>query len=97
MNKNKVNYFIDMGLAISFFFVFSTGIIKFPILVQRLSLSFNNFPFKQINMIHDLSGVVMGVLVIVHLVLHWTWIVFMTKKIFKRDNKTSQFLAVRAF
>ena len=34
MNRNKLNYLVDLGLAISFFSVFITGLIKFPGLIR---------------------------------------------------------------
>ena len=42
---------------------------------------------KNISMLHDWSGLIMGLLVIIHLALHWRWIVSMTKNMFKRDKK----------
>ncbi len=38
------------------------------------------FPTYEISVIHDWSSVAMGVLVVVHLGLHWKWIVTMAKK-----------------
>jgi len=50
---------------------------------------------KTLSTIHDWSGIVMVLLVLVHLILHWDWIVCETKNIFSKkevcedDSKTS--------
>jgi hypothetical protein len=78
MNKAKLNYFIDLLLAVAFILVAITGILKFPGWFGYLQL-----PWRTLSKIHDWSGITMAVLVLVHLVLHWNWIVSMTKSMFK--------------
>jgi hypothetical protein len=75
MNKARLNYWIDIALAISFFACFLTGIVKWPGIFS-IGIS------SRISKLHDVSGLIMGLLVLVHLILHWSWIVFMTKGIF---------------
>jgi uncharacterized protein DUF4405 len=88
MNRTKLNYWIDIGLAISFFTCFITGLIKWPGLVRIIGVSaYRTLHVKNISMLHDLSGLIMGLLVIIHLALHWKWIVAVTKSIFKRGKK----------
>ena len=70
MDKLKINYWIDIGLAISFFVCFITGLVKLPMLNRLFGL----LP-GELTVVHDLSGVMLGVLVFIHLVLHWRWIV----------------------
>jgi len=79
----KLDYFIDLGLFISFLLVFVTGIIKF-----RGWGLYARFGFPNISLIHDWSGVVMGVLVLVHLALHWDWICCTTKSFFEKKEET---------
>ena len=79
MNKAKLNYFVDIGLFISFLLVFVTGVIKF-----KLFNLYKSFGFPNISLIHDWSGIAMGVLVLIHLILHWNWIVCMTKGFFQK-------------
>jgi hypothetical protein len=81
MNKGKLNYWIDFGLLISFLIVTLTGIIKF----RGLGL-YSVLGFSGISTWHDWSGIVMAVLVLVHLVLHWNWIVCETKNIFSKKE-----------
>jgi hypothetical protein len=81
MKKNFLNYWIDLGLLISFLIVAITGIIKFP----GLGL-YQKFGFSNITKLHDLSGIGLIILVLVHLILHWNWIVSMTKLIFNGNK-----------
>ena len=84
MQRATVNYIIDLGLFISFLCVAVTGILKMPGLVQTLGMNYKSLPFNVITPLHDFSGVVMTLLVLLHLVLHWGWIVGMTKSFFKK-------------
>jgi len=38
--------------------------------------------------IHDLSGKIFIVLVIIHIILHWNWIYCITKNLFKSKQQT---------
>ena len=40
-----------------------------------------------ISLLHDWSGLIMGLLVIIHLALHWRWMVGVTKILFKGGEK----------
>ena len=82
MDRSRLNYVIDFILLILFLIVFITGLIKLPILKLHLVV-----PMQQMTMLHDVSVVLFGVFIIVHLILHWNWIKCMTKNIFKRYNK----------
>lgn len=83
MNKAKWNYIIDMLIFAAFIIVFATGIFKFPALrLHRLGI----FDMGLITFIHDWSGVAMGVLAFIHIILHWDFISCMTKAMFKRKE-----------
>ena len=76
MNKLKLNYFVDIGMAIAFVIVTVTGILKLPALGGQT---------EAYMFLHDWSGVVLAAFVLLHLILHWNWIVCMTKScIFKK-------------
>lgn len=83
----KVNYFVDLVMGIAFVLVACTGVIKFPGLLRLIGMSKLAIPWGPISFIHDWSGVVMAVLVLVHLILHWRWIVSMTKSFFKKRGR----------
>jgi len=76
MNKPLLNYFIDLGMAVSFVLVAVTGILKLPALNGRT---------RDFMLLHDWSGIVLAVFVLLHLILHWNWIKCMTKNcVFKK-------------
>lgn len=80
MNRTKLNYWVDVGLTLSFFICFITGLIKWPGLVKIIGVSaYKVLYVKNISMLHDRSGLVMGLFVLIHLALHWKWIVSVTK------------------
>jgi hypothetical protein len=81
--RAKANYVVDIALLISFLFLFTTGLIKFPGLVGLFGMNFGGMPIGLISGIHDWSGITMGVLVLIHIILHWSNIVAVTKKLFK--------------
>ena len=81
MNTTKIRYAIDIGLLVSFFSVFVTGTIKHPITSSGIWARLGIYPTYGISQIHDTSGLVMGILVLLHLVLNWKWIVATTKMI----------------
>jgi hypothetical protein len=86
MEKAKINYFVDIGLAISFLVSVTTGIIKFPGLTKYFTSIYRVITPFYMAKIHDWSGIVMAFLVFVHLALNWKWIVVMTKNIFKKNE-----------
>lgn len=82
MKKSDLNYFVDIGLAISFFISFVTGILKFKevlLFFTGFNIYFSNY---WLNFIHDRVGILMGIFVFIHLILHFKWIKTMTKKYF---------------
>ncbi|MCJ7741114.1 MAG: DUF4405 domain-containing protein [Methanoregula sp.] len=86
-DKGRLNYLIDCGLIITFLLSFITGIIKFPEWTRYFSDVYLLIPASSVSKIHDISGLVMGLLVLAHLLLHWRWIVAMTKSIFVRKER----------
>lgn len=89
MNRNIVKYIVDVGLLISFLGASFTGVVKFRSFLSMLGI---NLDYASMNMtlyrqIHDWSGLVMVFLVLVHLVLNWSWIVSVTKGFFVRDEE----------
>lgn len=88
MEKYVLNYFVDLGLAITFIASGVTGIIKYPGFVAAIGLDFRLLFGAYLNLIHDTSGVAMVALVCIHLFLHRQWIVSMTKAmVLKPENR----------
>lgn len=85
MKKTTIKYIVDILLLISFLVCFITGLIKWPGLINLIGVkAWRVLHFHGISNIHDFSGLIMGLLVIVHIVLNWKFLVAMTKKTFFR-------------
>lgn len=87
MNMGRVYHFIDVLMLAAFILLFSTGIIKFPRLLPTLGIGYGSLPMSQISLVHDYAGVSLGILIIVHFLLHWRWMWGMTKSLFRRGGK----------
>ena len=91
MEKSKINYIIDALIAISFLVVAITGLVMFfflPSGVQRGGYQEFLGIIKHVWIdIHNWSGIILIILVIVHLILHWNWIGHMTKNIWSKKEK----------
>lgn len=85
MTKAKINYWVDVGLAISFIAVSVTGVLKLRRVMGWLGWQWQDPLVQTLSKIHDWSGIVMVLLVLVHLVLHWDWIVRVTKCVFDKE------------
>ena len=85
MDKLKLNYIIDFFALIFFLVTSVTGLIIFLFLPSGVRQGRFQELFgitKEVwNFIHTWSGILMFVLVVIHLILHWNWIVCMTKNV----------------
>lgn len=70
MNKAKINFLVNIGMAVSFFIVAVTGILKLPAFGRA----------RDFMLLHDWAGIALMIFVFLHLVLHWSWIKFMAKR-----------------
>ena len=81
MNQQVVRYVVDLLMVGVFLICFVTGIFKFTMLMRVLGLTGIVMPLALMSDIHDWSGIFLGILVAIHLVLNRVWIVAMTRKI----------------
>jgi cytochrome b subunit of formate dehydrogenase len=91
-NKARINYYVDIIIAISFVLVALSGVILFfagsggyqggrnPRYAQEV-LGVSRLLWKDL---HNWGGIIMMGGALLHLVLHWKWIVCMTRNLFKR-------------
>ena len=91
MGKLKINYYIDILMLIFFIINSITGLIIFfflPTGVKRGAYQVFLGIIKQnwVN-VHNWSGLLLILLVAIHLILHWKWIVSMTKSLIQKKNK----------
>jgi len=81
-----IKYVTDVLLAIAFLLNIITGILKFPGLTSYFKFIFRFISGPTMAVIHDWSGIVLVILVLIHLIMNFKWIVEMTKSIFDRKN-----------
>ncbi len=88
MERSGLNYWVDIGLLISFVFVAVTGLILQFVFISnapgagRTMTFFGTYKAAWLPW-HSFFGVAMIVLAFVHLILHFGWLVGMTKNMFK--------------
>jgi hypothetical protein len=91
MEKSKINYFIDLLMLISFVINSFTGLIIFfflPTGIRRGGYQEFLGIIKQNWVdVHNWSGILFLLLVVIHLILHWNWIVSKTKSFIKKEEK----------
>ena len=85
MNKTKINYWVDLVIALAFVLSAVSGIVfLFP---PSASSTVLGIGFRVWDQIHIWGSLLMIAGVLAHLVLHWKWIVAMTKSTFLPQAK----------
>lgn len=87
MNKTKINYWVDLVIALAFVLSAVSGIVfLFPISGSTVvGVSYNIW-----DQIHIWGSLLMIAGVLAHLVLHWKWLLAMTKKTFFPQAKLAR-------
>ena len=90
MDKNRINYWIDLLMGLSFIVVAATGLVLLFVLKSNIGpgshISFLGIMKITWVRMHDISGLIFIILTMVHFILHWNWIAAMTKKIFRKGD-----------
>lgn len=86
MRRIFLKYLIDLGMLATFLLCFITGIIKFPGFLRFIGATRHVLPMRDLTLIHDWSGVALGLLVLAHLVLNFRWILQMTRQVTGRSG-----------
>lgn len=90
LNKQKLNYLVDLALTTLFFGVAGTGFFMYffiPSGAQRgRYLVYMGLTKAAWVWIHSRAGILMSVIVIIHLILHWKWIVCTTRNFFMKGK-----------
>lgn len=81
--KARILYWVNILMAISFILVGYSGIVKFGAIYLGASIGLGLSRYTW-TIIHDYSGVALVILVLIHLILNWAWLVAMTKSLFKK-------------
>jgi len=82
--KTYFNYFIDVLMVAAILIVAVTGVIKLPWLLDFFSIDLTKMPFEEISLVHDIAGLVITFLIILHIVLHFKWFIVITKNMWKK-------------
>lgn len=80
-DRQFVRWSVDVALGIVFLVSLITGLAKLTILLRVTGLGQVVLPLALISDIHDISGVLLGVLVFIHLYLNRKWIMATTGRI----------------
>ncbi len=86
MNKAKLNYFVDLIMAVFFIISAITG-IRLYFGSQLVLLGSNKHAIASV---HTYASFALVAIVAIHLILHWKWMVCMTKSFFKKKEKTCE-------
>ena len=78
-SKTKLKYWIKT-ITLLFIISFTTGVIKFPIWAKLLGETYTNLSLKWVTILHDWASLIMGILIIVHMILHKDLLNNMVKK-----------------
>lgn len=91
MEKPIINYIVDFLMTLSFIVTALTGLIIFfflPSGVKQGSYqTFLGIIKGTWSVVHDWSGIVLIILIMVHFILHWNWLINITKIIFSNKIK----------
>lgn len=74
-----MKFYLDVGMTSLFILCLGTGIAKFTPITRFLALK--SAAIAPITLVHDWSGIVLGVCILLHLAFNWKWMVAMTRKI----------------
>ncbi len=86
MEKEDANYWVDVILGLSFIAVGVTGIIKLKFVMNYFGLEWQSSIIQILSKIHDWSGIILILFVLIHLLLHRVWIVAKTMEILGIEN-----------
>ena len=81
MNMQLVQWSVDITMGITFLICFVTGLFKFTLFMRLLGLTDLVLPLALMSDMHDWSGIALGFLVAIHLMINRRWIITTTKKI----------------
>jgi len=86
MKRSDLNFFIDIVMGITFLVSFLTGVIKFKVVLLFLAKIGVLFSTYWTNLIHEGAGLLMGVFVFIHLLLHFRLIKIISRNLLKSIN-----------
>jgi hypothetical protein len=86
-DQQIVRWSVDVALGIVFLISLITGLAKLTVLLRATGLGQVVLPLALISDIHDMSGVLLAILVFIHLYLNRKWIAGTTRRILAGTNE----------
>ena len=95
-NRAKINYVVDIVIGIGFLLAAASGVVLFFVepsggyqggrnpAWNSAVLGLSRTTWKDV---HDYAGLVMVAGVVGHFVLHWNWMVCMTRNLFRKAGR----------
>jgi hypothetical protein len=84
MKRAWFNYIVDIIIALSFVALAVTGLLKYQRIIHFFAGRGITLPADGITQVHRWSGGVLTAGAVLHLVLHWKWLMNMTGKVWRR-------------
>ncbi|HOZ36594.1 MAG TPA: DUF4405 domain-containing protein [bacterium] len=92
MDKNRINYTLDILMAVAALVVATTGLIIFFFLPTGQWRGgwqeFLGIPKRILVDWHNWSGIILLFLIVIHFFLHWPWLIATTKNLFRTKNQS---------
>jgi hypothetical protein len=93
MNKNTLNYVVDLLMLLSFLVTSITGAIIFFFLPSGIKQGrfqeFMGIEKQVFSFFHDWAGLLLILLVILHFLLHWECFTIMTKNLWQKNKSNN--------
>lgn len=92
--NNKLKKLLIILLLIAFFFNMITGLIKFPEFQRYFLFVYDYISASGLSMVHDYSGLVLIILIIIHLIVKRQWLIKLVKVNVNNSGKITLVLFV---
>nr|WP_321498462.1 DUF4405 domain-containing protein [uncultured Methanolobus sp.] len=83
MKRNTLNYIIDMPLLVQSVIVSVTGVV---LMFASHGASFLGLSSRELLHLHEQIGLLMVAFSVIHLLLHWKWMVCTTRNFFSSKS-----------
>jgi len=81
ISKNTINYILNWIAFILGLITLITGIIRFSNILAFIVINIGPINVQLMNIIHRWSGLIAGLIILVHLILHWRWVFRTTRNL----------------
>jgi hypothetical protein len=93
VSRTKINYLMDLILTILFFVVAGTGLFMYFFMPSGIPrgryIVYMGLTKATWIWIHSRIGILIAIFVVIHIILHWQWIVYTTRRFFTGGEKNA--------